>query len=239
MKKYIKAKLPDFVYKKNNYKKVNYTGLNKVLYSINHKLLEINVNDKFNHHILEVGGGAEPHINFMNLKNIKSYTILDSIKFKKQVLDLKKLKKIKKNNIKIFFLNYKKKNSFKKKNYTRLISSHTFEHFENFEDNFLKLMPLLKKNALISTALPCDPGIVWRFLQYLSYIKQKKIYQWKNFREKDLDDSRDHITPVQNILKVMRYYFKNIQTIYFPLWLPLINFNIFLIIQTKLSDFKD
>ena len=96
MKKYIKAKLPDFVYKKNNYKKVNYTGLNKVLYSINHKLLEINVDDKFNHHILEVGGGAEPHINFMNLKNIKSYTILDSIKFKKQVLDLKKLKKIKK-----------------------------------------------------------------------------------------------------------------------------------------------
>ena len=238
MNKFRKAKLPNFVYKNNNYEKVNYSGITKILYTFNHKLMDIGVNSKFNKHILDVGGGASPHLNFMKLENIKSYTVLDSPIFKKAVLDLKKVDRVKNNKIKIIFLDYKKKSSYKKGLYTRLVSSHCFEHFNNFEDNFLKLLPLLKGDALISTALPCDPGLTWRILQFFSYLKQKNIYKWKNFKQKDLDDSRDHVTPIQNILKIINYYFTRNKTIYFPFLIPIIGVNIFLIIQTKLSNFK-
>ena len=37
---------------------------------------------KFNEHIIEIGGGAEPHIKYMDTKNIKTYTIVDDKFFK-------------------------------------------------------------------------------------------------------------------------------------------------------------
>ena len=99
-----------------------------------------------------------------------------------------------------------------------MIASHSFEHFEKFEVNFLKLLKLMKKDSAISIALPCDPGLTWRLLQYISYFNQKKIYNWTNFKEKDLDDARDHITPVQNILKIINYYFKSFKKILFSIF---------------------
>lgn len=233
MKNYPLAKKNLNIYKKNNYKKVNYTGISKYLYFINHKLLDLFVNKKYDKHIIEIGGGAHSHIEYMDLKNIRTYTIVDSAKFKKTIFELQK----KYPNITIKFIDYKKKFLFKKK-FTRMIASHSFEHFERFEENFLSLLNLMKKDALISIALPCDPGVTWRILQYFSYFNQKKYYKWENLREKDLDDARDHITPVQNILKIINYYFNSTKKIFFPFLLPLIEINIFLILQIKLKNFN-
>ena len=66
---------------------------------------------------------------------------------------------------------------------------------------------MIDSKAIISIAIPCDPGLVWRFLQYISFFKQKKYYGWNKLKEKDLDDARDHITPAQNIMKIINYYF--------------------------------
>lgn len=228
-----KAKLPNKVYKNNNYQKATYTGLSKFLYFLNHKLLDFNVDEKYNKHILEVGGGAKPHIYYMNTKTIESYTIVDDIIFKTK---LKKLKKVYKN-IKFNFIDYKKikfnKSKFK---YSRLISSHTFEHFNEFEEDFIKLINLIDRKGIVSIALPCDPGLIWRFLQYISYFKQKKFYGWKKLNEKDLDDARDHLTSAQNIIKVINYYFPLNKKLFFPFIIPIVEFNIFLFIQIKLSN---
>lgn len=233
MKKYLSAKKNLNIYKNENYKKVNYKGISKYLYLINHKLLDLFVNKKYDKHIIEVGGGAHSHIEYMNLKNVKTYTIIDSVKFKKTIFELKK----KYPNITIKFADYKKKILFKKK-FTRMIASHSFEHFYRFEENFLSLLNLMKNDSVISIALPCDPGLTWRILQYFSYLNQKKYYKWKNLREKDLDDARDHITSVQNIVKIINYYFTNTKKIFFPFFLPLIEINIFLILQIKLKSFN-
>jgi len=232
---YKKAQIPAQVYKNYNYEKMNYTGVAGLLFKINHWLLELGVDRKYNEHILEIGGGAKPHLDFLKFKNVKSYTIIDDKKiFLKSLQIIKKKNK----NIKVIFIDYKK-NKTKKFFYTRLISSHTFEHFSNFEDGFLKILPSMSEDSLLSIALPCDPGSFWRILQYFSYFKQKKIYGWKNFLQKDLDDARDHITPVQNIVKILNYYFKKKTFIYFPFVFPLISLNIFLIIQIKLCDFRN
>lgn len=232
---YKKAKLPNNIYKNNNYSKTTYSGFSKILYKINHKLLDFKVDEKYNEHIVDVGGGAEQHLKYMNIKNIKTYTIIDSKIFRNEINKLQKKFK----NIKIYFIDYKKIKYIKKKKlYTRMVSSHTFEHFDDFEQNFLNLMPLMQLDSLISVALPCDPGLTWRFLQFFSYFNQKKTYGWKNLKQKDLDDSRDHLTSAQNILKILRYYFLNIKNIYFPFLLPIIEINIFLIMQIKTRLFK-
>jgi phosphatidylethanolamine/phosphatidyl-N-methylethanolamine N-methyltransferase len=235
--KYSKAALPNQIYKNSNYEKMNYRGSAGILFKINHWLLEVGVDKKYNEHILEVGGGAKSHLEFIKSKNIKTYTIIDDKFFLRSVELLKK----KNDKINFFFIDYKDQKSIKKikQRFTRLISSHTFEHFLTFEDSFLKILPLLKKNSLLSIALPCDPGILWRALQFISYFKQKKIYGWKNFKQKDLDDSRDHLTSVQNIIKVFNFYFKNISFKYFPFVAPIVWLNIFLIIQIKLKYFRN
>ena len=68
---------------------------------------------------------------------------------------------------------------------------------------------------------------MWRILQYFSYFNQRKFYGWKTFKEKDLDDSRDHLVSAQNILKVLRYYFSDCKSYFFPFIIPVIEFNIF------------
>jgi hypothetical protein len=230
-----KAKFNYNIYNNSNYNKATYTGISKILYTINHKLLDFNINKKFNEHIIEIGGGAEPHIKYMDTKNIKTYTIVDDKFFKKKSEKLNKKYK----NITIRFINYKNIKLHKPLlKYTRMISSHSFEHFLFFENDFINLLKFMAKKSCISVALPCDPGLLWRFLQYFSYLKQKNIYKWSDLSEKDLDDSRDHVTPVQNIFKVLKYYFPNLKKILFPFLIPIIEINIFLIIQIKLSDFK-
>lgn len=233
MRKFLPAKKNKNIYKNNNYYEVNYTGVSKLLYFINHKLLDLGVNKKSNKHIVEIGGGAHSHLEYMDTTHIKSYTIIDSLIFKKKIHKLKK----KYPNINFKFIDYKKK-YYQKKKFTRMIASHSFEHFENFEINFFKLLNIMNKDSVISIALPCDPGLSWRFLQFFSYLNQKKSYNWKNLKEKDLDDARDHITPVQNIYKIIRYYFKSIKKIFFPFFIPIIEINIFLIIQLNLNKFN-
>jgi len=104
MKKFSVAKIHNNVYKKNNYLETNYKGLAKILYYFNHKILEIGVKKKYNKYLIEIGGGAKPHLNYMDTKSIKEYTIVDDIKYKKSILELsKKYKKIS-----FKFINYKR-----------------------------------------------------------------------------------------------------------------------------------
>ena len=82
MKNYKIAKISSNIYSKNNYSNTNYTGLAKFLYYFNHKILSLRVDNNYNNHIIEIGGGAKPHINFMDISYVKEYTIVDDLKYK-------------------------------------------------------------------------------------------------------------------------------------------------------------
>ena len=58
MRKFLPAKKNKNIYKNDNYYEVNYTGVSKLLYFINHKLLDLRVNKIFNKHIVEIGGST-------------------------------------------------------------------------------------------------------------------------------------------------------------------------------------
>ena len=89
---------------------------------------------------------------------------------------LKKYKKIKFN-----FIDYKKINLIKKRNFfSRIIASHSFEHFQFFEEDFLKLLKFLKSDGIVSIALPCDPGLFGDYFS-ISHILIKKILWMENY----------------------------------------------------------
>lgn len=48
----------------------------------------------------------------------------------------------------------------------------------NPEDQLIKWANLLKSDGIISIALPCDPGILWRLGQISTMSKAKKIYNY-------------------------------------------------------------
>ena len=76
MRKFQKAILPNKVYKNNNYRKSTYGGISKYLYFFNHYLLDLNVNEKYNEHIVEIGGGAHQHLHYMSKKILKLIPLL-------------------------------------------------------------------------------------------------------------------------------------------------------------------
>ena len=54
--------------------------------------------------------------------------------------------------------------------------------------------------------------------------------------KKDLDD-QGSFSFAQNILKVLRYYFSDCKSYFFPFIIPVIEFNIFLILRIKTASF--
>ena len=84
------------------------------------------------------------------------------------------------NNKKIFFKKYNgKRIPFKSNYFDRIIISHVLEHIPDPEYFLKDMMSKLKKNGILSIALPCDPGFLWRvgrfFLKIFSVKKKLNI----------------------------------------------------------------
>lgn len=236
----MKAKIKDpYINYGKPYERFFYkTKLINIFMSINHFLLDIGVSDKQNKKIVEIGGGPKAHIEFFSKKQVKfvdSYIIIDDKKYRNNISILKK----KYADVKFEFIDFNNHSKIKKiRNCTRLISSHTYEHILNFEDVFIDHLKLLKPEAIISIALPCDPGFFWSILQNIAYPFQKFIFGWKSRKEKRLSEARDHVNPIQNIVKIINYYFQKKKTIYFPLILPVVDLNFIYVAQLKKKNFN-
>lgn len=219
---------------KNKVFDVMYSGQgHNWLLSWNHKIINFFSTKEQNVHILDFGGGYNPHFAYISDKsNIKSYTIIDS---KKSFRHAKKcFKKYKFKNFRL--IDYNKINILDLRNkFTKVVSSHTFEHIFNVEPIICETYAALKKGGFYYIALPCDPGISYRLLQYISFYYTKKKMKW-TFEEKDLHQSREHVTTPQRIMQIINFYFnkKKIKKTFFPFFfLPSLNLNFFLILRYK------
>lgn len=236
----MKAKIKDPYLKQGKpYEKFFYeTNFINIFMEINHFLLDLGVKNLNNKKIIEIGGGPKAHIEFFTknqIASVESYTIVDDKKYKKNIKILKQKFK----NVKFHYIDYRDKSKINSSSkFTRLIASHTYEHISNFEDVFMNHIKLLKQDAIISIALPCDPGFFWSMLQMIAYPIQKIIFGWKSRKEKKLSEARDHINPIQNLIKIINYYFEKRKIIYFPFLIPLVDFNFLYVAQLKKKNFN-
>jgi len=218
------------------YKQYWNNGAHGMLMSTVHKLLEfsyLNVRSgKTNNiRILEIGGGAMPHLEWVrDRENIEEYMISDSASV---LFDNKIINEF------VSVHEYDKDvnlQKLSKNNYDRIIAAQVWGHVNEPEKMLLRWIDLLNKDGVLSISIPCDPGILWRTGQKVAARKFMKLYG-VSFEEYDILMSREHINPAQRLMKIINYYFDIKKVVYFPLLVPSINLNLFAIITVTKKNF--
>ena len=185
---------------------------------------------KNNCKILEIGAGSSPHLKYIK-HEFGKYFFLENSKFA-----INFLKKKFSGNKKIQFKSYKgKKIPYKKSYFDRIIISHVLEHITDPENFLEEMMLKLKKNGIISIALPSDPGLLWRLGRFfLKLFSVKKKLNISNL-EYDYMIASEHINSIFNLISIIKYkYNKNIiSEQYLPFKIKILDFNLFYNITLK------
>ena len=212
-------------YSESGYRNYQYSGLIGYLMRKSHLLME-----KFNFYrekkFLEIGPSFEPHIKFVNLK-YEEYHCIDLDNSYK----IKKYYKEKFNNVK-----YKcydgKKIPYPDNYFDRIIISHCLEHIINPENFINEMLRVIKKKRFISIALPCDPGLLWRFGRFFSkmfFINKKNVNsRGKNF-DHDYLIATEHVNSIFNLITILKKKFKISNEIYYPFNIGSADVNLFYI----------
>lgn len=214
------------------YENYLYTGIQGLIMKLNHKHLSKNIDKKVNRLILEIGGGAKPHNSIVNLNGINEYWISDT----KSVIEDNKENYSSSYNFHYIDEDLEYKNLIKsKKKFTRIIVSHVWEHLPNPELFLKKWINLLDDNGQIDIVIPCDPGWLFRIGQLIGRNKAKNNYKISK-QEIDLILTREHINSSQNLIRIMRYY-SDSKPKFFPLLIPVVDFNLFVFFRVKKNQF--
>ena len=158
-------------YNKNNYNEILYKGIAGYIFRYQHKILSPKylLNKK---KILEVGPSFEPHIKFIKL-NFDEYHCLE-------INDKNNIQNFYKNNFPdiIFKIYDGLKVNYPDETFDRIIISQTLEHIRDPENYMNDLLRVLKPKGIISIALPCDNGLLWRigrFYNKMTHNRKEKI----------------------------------------------------------------
>ena len=231
--RFAKAPLPNPYDSPGRYEAFSYSGAAGLLMNLNHRFLELGIKSSDNHRVLDVGGMAMPHWHWMNLEKTESYYFLgDPAHFDKLTIP-ESLR-----GAEVRALDYRDESlSAIPPDLTRIVASHVLEHIRDPEEAILLWCRHLRRDGVLSIAIPCDPGWTWRLLQHISSRSAIAELGFADKRERDLFQSRDHVTSASNILKVMRFYFRKMHVIWFPTMVPVIDFNALCIIRASMKDF--
>ena len=98
----------------------------------------------------------------------------------------------------------------------------------------LKWVNLLNDDGVLDIAIPCDPGWAWRLGQLVGRKKAMNAYNLSS-ADIDLIMTREHINSSQNLIRIVKSY-TNKRGRYFPLFIPIVNVNLFVFFRFYKSD---
>ena len=164
--------------------------------------------------VLEIGPGFEPHIKFKKL-NFEEYHCLEI----NQSQDIKKyysenFKKIKFNSYDGKIIDYPSET------FDRVIISHTLEHVRNPEIFIDQILRVLKPKGVISIALPCDNGLLWRFGRFynkMTHNRKNKILDI----DYDYFVANEHVNTIFQLKAILKKKFQLKHEIFLPFELRL------------------
>ena len=125
-----------------------------------------------------------------------------------------------------------KKLNFKNNSFDRIIISHCLEHILEPEKFINEMLRVLKKKGIISIALPCDPGILWRLGRFMMKKTYLKIKMRKKY-DHDYIIATEHINSIFNLYTIIKKKFKVIKESFYPLNVNIIDINFFYICHIK------
>jgi phosphatidylethanolamine/phosphatidyl-N-methylethanolamine N-methyltransferase len=226
-------KKKQFLKLEKKYNKYQDSGTVGSMMQICHKKLEVNKalkKLKNNCKVLEIGAGSSPHLKYIK-HHFGKYIFLENSKFA-----INFLKKKFDNNKKFQFKIYDgKKIPYKKNYFDRIIISHVLEHISDPENFLEEMMMKLKKDGILSIALPSDPGLLWRLGRtFLKLFSVKKKLNISNL-EYDYMIASEHINSIFNLISIIKYKYKNniISEQYLPFKIKILDFNLFYNVTLK------
>jgi phosphatidylethanolamine/phosphatidyl-N-methylethanolamine N-methyltransferase len=214
---------------------IQYKGATGFMLRSSHVLMEKGITPEQNRNVFEIGGGAMPHFRWMDVSKTEDLTISDDLDaHQKQLSDLR-LKVPP--SVKLHLHDFTRDPDFSELggNFSRILASHVLEHIPDPESAIRLWASLLSPHGLMSIAIPCDPGWFWRCGQLYSH---KANHPKLTFAQYDLLLSREHVNSTQRLLKILRYYFSEVKTIWFPSFVPVVDLNLVCVITCKKSDFR-
>jgi phosphatidylethanolamine/phosphatidyl-N-methylethanolamine N-methyltransferase len=106
--------------------------------------------------------------------------------------------------------------------FDRLISVYNLEHLPQAHRVLREWSRVLKPSGTLSISIPLDGGVAWRLGRYLT--------TRRSFAREGLDlnyiIAREHVNPSYNLISLIRHYFTDVQAVYFPLRIPMVDINL-------------
>jgi SAM-dependent methyltransferase len=107
--------------------------------------------------------------------------------------------------------------------FDRVVVVHVLEHLPNLPGCIAEVRRVLKPGGIFSIVLPCDPGLAYGVARKVSAERifrkrYKQSYRWFIDRE--------HINSPAEILSLLDSGFVELDRTYFPLHIPIMNFNL-------------
>ena len=114
--------------------------------------------------------------------------------------------------------------------FDRIIISHTLEHIYYPETFMNELLRVLKPNGVISIALPCDNGLLWRFGRFYNKLVNNKKKGIQNI-DYDYLVANEHVNSIFQLQSILKKKFKVRNEKYLPFKIKIIDFNLIYICE--------
>lgn len=154
--------------------------------------------------LLEIGAGSLNHVKYVDLKNIKSYDVVEPFSFLYQESSYKK-------NIRKIFQDI----SECKSSYDSIFSIAALEHITNLPQVIAKAGLLLKENGKFINAIPCEGGFLWGLSWRLSTGLAYNIRTGCSYKALM---QHEHVNDFDEIKNIISHLFESVEIRFFPLY---------------------
>jgi ubiquinone/menaquinone biosynthesis C-methylase UbiE len=220
-------------YYSNFYSQTHYKGFTGIYTRGYHKLLERQLPKKVDSVVIEVGGGSGEHLDFLQ-KAFDRYIIIDPFPNK---LIINKIAGEYKTSKVEFVTDVAERLPFESNFADRIIFTCVLLHLQESSKALSEARRVLKDGGNLSIYLPCDPGILYRFVRHFgSHLKQKKL-TGKSMASIKYLWSLEHTGHVLGIQTQLKKIFENddIRMRRYPFKFLSWNFNLFYIYQVEIK----
>jgi SAM-dependent methyltransferase len=192
-------------------------GLEGRLMRRGHELMEkpIGVGERLDT-VLEIGAGAAPHFPYVRHPFVRYLVTDHSPDMLDQARGAIADERVE------FAQSSAERLEFADGSIDRLIASHVLEHLYRPHEVLREWARVIRPGGIISIALPCDPGLMWRFGRTLGPRRSAE----RRGVPYDYWMAREHVNSITGLLALIRYYFEDCREIWYPARIPFSDANL-------------
>lgn len=221
-------------YYEEHYQKVHYKGSLGLFTSIYHKQIEHGRKSTHHHsNVLEIGAGTGEHLRYVR-HTFDEYVLSDIVAHPDSLRNLDEDPRRRK----LISLVADATNLPVADNkFDRVLSTCVLHHISNLELALSEIRRVCSSNAVVDLYVPCDPGLLYRWLRHLtSHYKQKKSMK-SSWSEVKYLWAKEHPNHYLGIISMIKFVFQGDQVRISRYPFPLFswNTNLFVIVRIRIT----